>query len=123
MEIKKDGVIRILGGVIIIMLLTIIAFRKPNDMVPPPIHNSCKEDSLIAVINQLEIDIENEEDGWDKKERRYEDVIYEYEFGLEHLKNYRPEAYKEFHRIVGFKEKYNHETERENKQRLKTSKW
>ena len=27
----------------------------------------CKQDSLQKVINQLQIDLENEEDGWDKK--------------------------------------------------------
>lgn len=119
---QKDLFIRVLGGVIIIVLLTIIAFRKPHDMIPPTIQ-TCKEDSLQNVINQLQIDLENEEDGWDKKESRYENIMFEYELGLDHLKHYHPNAYKEFHRIVGFKENYTHETERENKQRLKINKW
>jgi len=79
---------------------------------------SCKEDSLQNVINQMKIDIENEEDGWDKKERRYEDILFEYNYGLEHLKHHHNEAYKEFHRIIGYKERYTKESERENKQRL-----
>lgn len=119
---RKDLLIRILGGITIIVLLTIVAIRKPHDMVPPRI-DGCKEDSLQNVINQLQIDIENEEDGWDNKEKRYEQILFEYEIGLEHLKNYHTESYKEFHRIIGYKESYSHEVERENKKRLETPKW
>jgi hypothetical protein len=119
---KKDFLIRVFGGVVIIVLLTIIAIRKPHDMVPPPI-GVCKEDSLQNVINQLQIDFENEQDGWDNKEKRYEQILFEYEIGLEHLKNYHTESYKEFHRIIGYKENYSHEVERENIKRLGTPKW
>lgn len=121
---KKDLLVRVLSGIIIIVLLTIIAIRKPHNMVSPqPYIENCKQDSLQKVINELQVQIESEEDGWDEKERRYEEVLFEYEFGLDHLKNYHSDAYKEFHRIVGHKEGYSHETERENKQRLKMSKW
>ena len=119
---RKDLLIRILGGITIIVLLTIVAIRKPHNMVPPRI-DGCKEDSLQNVINQLQIDIENEEDGWDSKEKRYEQILFEYEIGLEHLKNYHTESYKEFHRIIGYKESYSHEVERENKKRLNIDKW
>jgi hypothetical protein len=91
-------------------------------MVPTPIE-TCKQDSLQNVVNQLQIDIENQEDGWDDKEKRYEQILFEYQYGLDHLKNYHPDAYKEFHRIVGYKERYTIETERENKKRLEKSKW
>ena len=50
MENKKDFLIRVFGGVIIIVLLTIIAIRQPHDMIPPPIE-TCKQDSLQNVIN------------------------------------------------------------------------
>jgi hypothetical protein len=122
MEIKKETIIRIFGAIIIVILLTIIAVRKPDNMIPPPIE-TCKQDSLQNVINQLQIDFENEGDGWDNKEKRYEQILFEYEMGLEHLKNYHYESYKEFHRIIGYKENYSHEVERENMKRLKTSKW
>jgi hypothetical protein len=115
---RKDFLIRVFGGTVIIVLLTIIAIRKPHDMIPPPIE-TCKEDSLQNVINELVIEKEHVEDGWDNKEKRYEQVLFEYQFGLDHLKHYHPNAYKEFHRIVGFKENYSHETERENNKRLK----
>jgi hypothetical protein len=119
---RKDTLIRLFGGTIIIVLLTIIALKKPHNVAPLPIE-TCKEDSLQNVINQLQINIENEEDGWDKKEQRYEDILFEYEFGLDRLKNYHPDAYKDFHRIISYKEKYSYETERENKKRLKFDKW
>jgi hypothetical protein len=124
MENRKDIIIRVLFGLLVLGVLIIVAIRKPNDMVPPPLTNNiCKEDSLQNIINQLKIEHENEEDGWDKKEKRYEDILFEYEFGLDHLKHYHPTAYKEFHRIVGYKENYSHETERENKKRFKIDKW
>ena len=99
-----------------------MAIDKPS-IIYQDSTETCKEDSLQKVIDQLQIDFENEQDGWDDKEQRYSQILFEYEYGLEHLKNYHPEAYKEFHRIVGYKEEFNHETERENKKRLNINKW
>jgi hypothetical protein len=111
----------IISGIISIL---VFSYLQTNDVQPTHIvQHVCKEDSLQKVINQLQIDIENEEDGWDKKESRYESILFEYEHGLEHLKNYHADAYKEFHRIIGYKENYSHETERENKKRLQSAKW
>ncbi len=123
MDNKNDQIIRVLIGVIIIIILTIIAVRKPHDLTPPPIYNSCNEDSLRNVITQLRIDNENEEDGWDKKEHRYEDVLFEYELGISYLKDYHPKAYQDFHRIIGMKGRYSYELERENKKRLQLEKY
>ncbi len=75
-------------------------------------------DSLQDVIGNLQSKVHMLEDGFDTKEHRYEDIIGEYEFGLSYLKEYHPKAYKDFHRVVGFKERYSFELERENKQRL-----
>jgi hypothetical protein len=116
---NKDTVIRLIIGTALIIVLTIVAIDKPNDMISLPPQNSCKEDSLQNVIIQMKIDFENNEDGWDNKEKRYEQTLFEYEYGLDHIKNYHPEAYKEFHRIIGHKQEFSHETERENKKRLK----
>lgn len=114
---RKDLLIRVFCGVVIIVLLTIIAIRKPHNMIPPVIQ-TCKEDSLISKINDLQIELENEQDGWDNKEKRYEQILFEYEFGLEHLKNYHTDSYREFHRIIGYKERFSVDVERENKKRL-----
>jgi len=119
MEINKETVIRILGTVIIIGLLTIISIRKPHNVAPQPLtYNACKEDSLREVISNLQSEMEIAEDGWDKKEQRYEDILFEYEYGIDHLKHHHINAYKDFHRIIGFKERYSRETETENKKRL-----
>jgi hypothetical protein len=77
-----------------------------------------KQDSLKNVIDSLQTEIFFLEDGFDYKEHRYEDVINEYEIGLSYLKDYHPKAYKDFHRIIGMKERYSNELNRENSKRL-----
>jgi hypothetical protein len=76
-------------------------------------------DSLQNVIGNLQSDIKMLEDGFDSREHRYEDVLFEYELGLSYLKDYHPTAYKDFHRIIGMRERYSHELERENIKNLK----
>jgi hypothetical protein len=116
---NKDTVIRLLIAIIIIMILLTMALNKPHDQIAPePIKQTCKDDSLRNVIDSLKIEIETNEDGFDKKEHRYEDVINEYEIGLSYLKDYHPKAYQDFHRVIGMKERFSFELERENKKRL-----
>jgi hypothetical protein len=111
-------ILSIIFGIVSIL---VFSYLQSNDVSPINVgQHICKEDSLQNVINQMKIEIENDEDGWDKKEQRYENIIFEYEYGMEHLKHSNPEAYREFHRIIGYKERYNRETDRENKQRLNT---
>ena len=76
-------------------------------------------DSLNVVVDSLQTEIFMLEDGFDSKEHRYEDILFEYELGMGYLKDYHPKAYKDFHRIIGMKERYSFELERENKKRLK----
>jgi hypothetical protein len=78
-----------------------------------------KIDSLENVVDSLQTEIFYLEDGFDDKEHRYEDVIFEYELGISYLKDYHPAAYKDFHRIIGMKERYSNELKRENTKRLK----
>jgi hypothetical protein len=75
-------------------------------------------DSLNVVIDSLQTEIFTLEDGFDSKEHRYEDVLFEYELGISYLKDYHPKAYKDFHRIIGMRERYSAELERENSKRL-----
>ena len=76
-------------------------------------------DSLKNVTDSLQTEIFMLEDGFDSKEHRYEDVIGEYELGISYLKDYHPKAYKDFHRIIGMRERFTAELERENSKRLK----
>jgi hypothetical protein len=109
-----------------ICLVFLISYGYVKDLnerqSPLPETTSCREDSLQNVINQLVIDKEHNEDGWDDKEKRYEQVIFEFQYGLDHLKNYHQQAYRDFHRILSHKEYYSHEDERENKKTLQIEK-
>jgi hypothetical protein len=109
--------------VLLIAIAILLSWGLTNDFIlrSAPIENGthvCKEDSLRNVIQSLQIDITTLEDGWDSRETRYEQIIFELNYGIDHLKNYQPEAYKEFHRILSHKEYYSHQDERENKKRL-----
>jgi hypothetical protein len=77
-------------------------------------------DSLIVANDSLQTEIFMLEDGFDSKEHRYEDIIFEYELGMSYLKDYHPKAYKDFHRIIGMRERFTAELERENSKRLKS---
>jgi hypothetical protein len=111
---------------IIVLVIGIIAAQPLYEHKKPIVAMSRKNyeiqthtiDSLQNVTDSLQSEIHMLEDGFDTKEHRYEDVIDEYELGLSYLRDYHPKAYKDFHRIVGFKERYSFELERENKQRL-----
>ena len=125
MENKNNILIIILLAVVI--LLSWGLTKDFNERNAPLAHNStiCKQDSLQIVIDSLKNEYESLveektmlEDGFDFKERRYEEILFEYEYGIDHLKNYHPEAYKDFHRIIAHKEKYTKRDERENKERL-----
>jgi hypothetical protein len=83
-----------------------------------------KRDSLQHTIDSLQLEIKLQGDGFDYKELRYDETIFRYELGIEHIKHYHREAYEEFVRISQFKERYDRNTEREFKERnnLKTIK-
>lgn len=117
---NKDTILRLIFGVTIILILFTIALNKPHDTVAPIAINKNNEDSLHKVIDSLQTEIFFLEDGFDDKEHRYENVISEYEIGLSYLKDYHPDAYKDFHRIIGMEERYTRELDRENKKRLKS---
>ena len=100
--------------------------RRGTEKLPTPSHYDelvLRVDSLENVVDSLQTEIQFNEDAFDSRERRYEDVISEYELGLSYLKDYHKDAYKDFHRIIGMKERYSHQLDRENKTRLDTSKF
>jgi hypothetical protein len=113
------GTILIVG--IIAMTIVSIGFSMNNKDKPVVAMNrenyqiqTHTIDSLTRVVDSLQTEIFAIEDGFDFKEHRYEDVVFEYELGLSYLKDYHPKAYKDFHRIIAHKERYSHEVEREN---------
>lgn len=121
---KPNRLFDIIGIVSIVVLVVIIVSKCTSDVIVEPIQtvNSSKVDSLQTIIDSLQAEIEFQSEGFDDKEHRYEDVISEYEFGIEYLEKYHPEAYRDFHRIIGFKERFRRSDERENKKRLHVEK-
>jgi hypothetical protein len=71
-----------------------------------------ENDSLIAELHQTN-------QLFDKKEKKYVEIISRYEFGIDWLKSYQRNAYEEFHRMLAFKETYSREDEVETKKQLK----
>ena len=120
---NKDRSILIMGAIVSLfgVLVSLMYFNdKPNVVITT---NICKEDSLQNVINELQMDLKMQSDGFDSKEKRYEEILFEYEYGISYLKNYQPHAYKEFHRILSHKEIFNRQDEQDNIKRLETPKW
>lgn len=120
---NKDRSILIMGAIVSLfgVLVSLMYFNdKPNVVITT---NICKEDSLQNVINELLMDFKMQSDGFDSKEKRYEEILFEYEYGISYLKDYQPHAYKEFHRILSHKEIFNRQDEQDNIKRLETPKW
>lgn len=120
---NKDRSILIMGA-IVSLFGVVISLMYFNDKPTPVVTtNICKEDSLQNVINELQMDLKMQSDGFDSKEKRYSEILFEYEYGVDHLKNYQPQAYREFHRILSHKESFNRQDEQDNIKRLESPKW
>jgi hypothetical protein len=119
---NKDRSVLIIGAFVFLFgfILSLMYFNdKPTPVVTTTI---CKEDSLQNVINELQMDLKMQSDGFDSKEKRYSEILFEYEYGVDYLKNYQPQAYREFHRILSHKEIFNRQDEQENIKRLESPK-
>jgi hypothetical protein len=75
-------------------------------------------DSLTRVVDSLEMEIHSQAQKFDNKEKKYKEILFEYELGIDRIKNYHPKAYEDFHRILAYREDYSREAEIENKKRL-----
>ena len=120
---NKDTSVLIFGAIVSLfgVFVSLMYFNdKPNVVITT---NICKEDSLQNVINELQMDLKMQSDGFDAKEKRYSEILFEYEYGIDHLKNYQPHAYREFHRILSHKEIFNRQDEQDNIKRLEAPKW
>jgi len=120
---NRDTSILTFGAIISLfgVLVSIMYFNdKPIPVVTTTI---CKEDSLQNVINELQMDLKMQSDGFDSKEKRYSEILFEYEYGINHLKIYQPQSYREFHRILSHKEIFNRQDEQDNIKRLEEPKW
>ena len=116
-------------SIVLLIAIVGIAYGLSRNESEKPIVAMSKEnyeiqthtiDSLKNVVDSLQSEIFIIEDGCDYREHRYEDVIEEYELGMSYLQDYHPKAYKDFHRIIGMKERYSKELDRENQKILKS---
>ena len=121
---NKDSVVLIFGlmiGAFLGVSVSLVQLNdKPNVVTPTTI---CKEDSLQNLVNELKMDLKMQSDGFDSKEKRYSEILFEYEYGIDHLKIYQPHSYREFHRILSHKEIFNRQDEQDNIKRLEAPKW
>ena len=120
---NKDRSVLIIGA-LVSLFGVFVSLTYFNDKTIPVVTTTiCKEDSLQNVINELQMDLKMQSDGFDSKEKRYSEILFEYEYGLDHLKNYQPQSYREFHRILSHKEIFNRQDEQANIKRLESPKW
>jgi hypothetical protein len=120
---NKDRSVLLIGAIVSLfgVLVSLMYFNdKPIPVVTTTI---CKEDSLQNIINELQVELESQADGFDYKEKRYSDILFEYQWGIDYLKDYQPQAYREFHRILSHKENFSRQDEQDNIKRLETPKW
>jgi gas vesicle protein len=123
MENNNGGVL-IIGLIIGALIGVFVSLTYFNDKPTPVVSTTiCKEDSLQNVIIELQMDLKMQSDGFDSKEKRYSEILFEYEYGLDHLKNYQPQSYREFHRILAHKENFSRQDEQDNIKRLESPKW
>jgi len=122
MENNNGGVL-VIGLMIGALIGVFVSLTYFNDKTIPVVTTTiCKEDSLQNVINELQMDLKMQSDGFDSKEKRYSEILFEYEYGINHLKIYQPQSYREFHRILSHKEIFNRQDEQDNIKRLESPK-
>lgn len=118
----KNEIKYAIGAAFITFCATALLMSNEDRPVETNTNTSVVEvDSLKDVISNLEIELNNEREKWDNVEKNYRTTIFEYEYGINGIKETHPDAYKEFHRIISLKEEYNRVDEIENKKRLKAS--
>jgi gas vesicle protein len=123
MENNNGGVL-VIGLMIGALIGVFVSLTYFNDKTIPVVTTTiCKEDSLQNVINELQMDLKMQSDGFDSKEKRYSEILFEYEYGINHLKIYQPQSYREFHRILSHKEIFTRQDEQDNIKRLEEPKW
>ena len=114
-------------NVVLVILVIGLAYGLSTNNADKPIVAMSKEkyqiqtrtiDSLQNVVDSLQAELESQAQTTDSKEKKYKEILFEYELGIDRIKNYHPRAYEDFHRILAYREDYSREAEIENKKRL-----
>jgi hypothetical protein len=116
-------ILPIIIGIMLFQSVWWASTYKKDDVAPEPITTECKADSLQNVIDSLTSDYEIQREGWEHKEKRYENIIFHYQFGLNYIKDYDPLIYQKIIRIAMLKENFSYDVEKEFKQQVNITKW
>jgi len=117
----KAAMLFLLGSMVwLVFYMTIL---KPNNT---PVIEETNTNQLLVENQKLKSEndslnaqLESQAKLFDNTEKKYKEILFEYELGIDRIKNYHPKAYEDFHRILAYKEEYSREAEIENKKRLK----
>jgi hypothetical protein len=117
----KAAMFFLLGSMVwLVFYMTIL---KPNNT---PVIEETNTNQLLVENQKLKSEndslnaqLESQAKLFDNTEKKYKEILFEYELGIDRIKNYHPKAYEDFHRILAYKEEYSREAEIENKKRLK----
>ena len=115
---KKIAMIAFIAGVLLFQIFFWTILYPRNHTAPESVTTECKTDSLQNVIDSLSVELQSQAQKFDNKEKKYKEILFEYELGIDRIKNYHPRAYEDFHRILAYREDYSREAEIENKKRL-----
>jgi hypothetical protein len=116
-------ILSIIIGIMIFQLVWWASTYKKDNIIQEPITIECKADSLQNVIDSLTSDYEIQREGWENKEKRYENIIFHYQYGLGYIKDYDPATYKKIIRIAMLREDFSYDVEKEFKQQVNINKF
>jgi hypothetical protein len=117
------GTILIVGIIAVTIVSIGFSMNNKDNITPEPITTECKADSLQSVIDSLTSDYEIQREGWENKEKRYENIIFHYQYGLGYIKDYDPATYKKIIRIAMIREDFSYNVEEEFKQQVNINKF
>ena len=116
-------ILSIIIGIMIFQLVWWASTYKKDNIVQEPITAECKADSLQIVIDSLNSEFEIQREGWENKEKRYENIIFHYQYGLGYIKDYDPLTYQKIIRIAMLREDFSYDVEKEFKQQVNINKF
>ena len=117
---NKNKILMILLIIIVILLSWGLTknYNESKQLVEVKLH-VCKEDSLQRVIDLVEGERKIERYTFDSIEKTHKDIILNYEFGLDFIKQNHREAYKDFIRYSMMREEFDRSVEDEFNARVK----
>jgi hypothetical protein len=116
-------ILSLITGIMIFQLVWWASTYKKDDIVQEPLTIECKADSLQIVIDSLNSEFEIQREGWENKEKRYENIIFHYQYGLGYIKDYDPLIYQKIIRIAMLREDFSYDVEKEFKEQVNINKF